>query len=476
MPHRLRHQLILSHILPYLVLIPLIGLALVYLLESQVVLAEAANKLAGEGQLLTETLLKQPGIWSDPAAAQSAVDQISSNLDAHIMLVNLSGSVIASNDPVPLGGAGTRIPIPDREDLLSRGISTQLEYSQDQHAEVVVVFLPVPGGRRQPIGLLRLSKRLKDVYGEFIRVRVIVLSILGAGMVLTLVLGISMSIMLERPLRKVSDSLHGLVEGGQGTPLIEQGPEEIRTIQRNFNLLRKRLVELEEIRHRLISNIVHELGRSYGALKAAIQALLIGGFREKEFQVDLLKGMDLEVQQLQRHLGDLSNLQDLLTGELELEMESTSLRDYLLSITRPWQVIALDKGLKWSEDIPANLPSVELDPQRLGQAIGNILGNATRFCEPGGTVSVTARANEELVSIEIIDSGPGIPAEEQDRIFMPFYQGVSSQQSAAPGMGLGLSIARDLVASHGGVVSLQSNPGHGSTFGIKLPRHLPKKN
>jgi len=118
--------------------------------------------------------------------------------------------------------------------------------------------------------------------------------------------------------------------------------------------------------------------------------------------------------------------------------------------------------------IPAELPIMEIDPDRLAQAVSNLLSNAIEYTPAGGRVSVEVGVEDSTVWIQVADTGPGIEPEEQARIFTPFYRGRSAGRFPQ-GMGLGLTIARDLVIAHGGRLDLDSKPGQGSRFSIWLP-------
>jgi signal transduction histidine kinase len=108
---------------------------------------------------------------------------------------------------------------------------------------------------------------------------------------------------------------------------------------------------------------------------------------------------------------------------------------------------------------------------RFAQVIGNLASNAVKYTPSGGSIAVSANVQDNEVLIRIRDSGPGIPLEEQTKIFQPFFQG-SYAQRVKQGMGLGLSIAQDLAIAHGGKITVESTPGEGSTFTVLLP--LPK--
>jgi signal transduction histidine kinase len=129
--------------------------------------------------------------------------------------------------------------------------------------------------------------------------------------------------------------------------------------------------------------------------------------------------------------------------------------------------VAHAEGLHWRTEIPGSLPVLEIDQDRMAQALGNLLSNAIKYT-PEGTVSVDAFVRDSSVFIAVGDTGIGIAPSEQDEIFEPFYR--SQRDKRFPqGMGLGLSIARDLVQAHGGSLRVESAPGKGSRFTILLP-------
>jgi two-component system, OmpR family, sensor histidine kinase BaeS len=114
---------------------------------------------------------------------------------------------------------------------------------------------------------------------------------------------------------------------------------------------------------------------------------------------------------------------------------------------------------------------VKMDPDRMAQALGNLLSNAIRYTPPGGKVVLSALAVEKDVLIQVNDSGPGIATEEQSQIFTPFYRGKAARRFS-DGMGLGLTISKDLIEAHGGELKVESRPGQGSLFIICLPAVL----
>ncbi len=119
-------------------------------------------------------------------------------------------------------------------------------------------------------------------------------------------------------------------------------------------------------------------------------------------------------------------------------------------------------------DIPENLPEIYIDPERMAQVLGNLLSNAVKYTPQGGSVLVTAGAGKSEVWYRVSDTGPGIHRLEQDQVFEPFYRS-QKMQRFPQGLGLGLTIARDIVEAHGGMLELKSDPAQGSQLTVQLP-------
>jgi two-component system sensor histidine kinase BaeS len=193
-----------------------------------------------------------------------------------------------------------------------------------------------------------------------------------------------------------------------------------------------------------------------------------GAGEDASLREELLAGMTSEIQGLQRVVDDLARLRDQLVGRLQLQRRPVSLGEWLSHAVSPWRESAREKGLRWEVNAPPDLPLLDMDPDRVGQALGNLLSNAVKYTPTGGTISVSAGTADGAAWIRVSDTGPGITFEEQAHLFTPFYRG---KQARGPqsGMGLGLSITRDLIAAHNGRLEVESVPGVGSYFTLWLP-------
>jgi signal transduction histidine kinase len=463
----LRSRLILSHILPLVLLMPIAGFALTYILETQVLLAGFSEELARYGALAADVAGVQPAIWSDTTEAQRFVTVYSIQRQYSVMLIDTEGKLLAASEPPYDGQRGQAVDLPDLSQALAGQQTVYVGVPQGVQTEVVQVLVPVWGPNQEMMGVVHMSEQLSGVQGELNRLRYLTAGVLAAALALAVVVGLLLALSLGRRLQRVTTAINGVAAGREWTTLPEEGPEEIRTLLRAFNTLIERLRVLEESRRRLLANLVHELGRPLGAMQSALHALLSGADQEPELRRELLEGMESQVQRLRPLLDSLTDLHTQVLGTLELHLRPTPLGEWLRSTAIPWREVALGKGLQWQADIPDSLPVLEIDPDRMAQALGNLLSNAIKYTSEG-TVSVDASVEGGFACVTVGDTGVGIDAAEQAKVFEPFYR--SQRDRRFPqGMGLGLSIARDLVDAHGGSLEVESAPAEGSRFTIRLP-------
>jgi two-component system sensor histidine kinase BaeS len=464
----LRARLMLSHALPLLVIIPIIGIALTNLIERRVLIPSLARALMTNAVLLANVTGDETGLWTNSSYAEYYLTHLRHDISARVQLLSTSGQLLASSDPTETSLLGVTFDYAGVAQARAGQVASYTYYNIGSTSEVIDVFVPVVNQSQQLIGILRMSYIYQTLYTEFARSRYVIIAILAGGLLVGTILGWSLALNLSRPIRQVTQAINDLALGSRQTKVEETGPEEIQLLARSFNSLNERLRSLEKARRQLLANLVHELGRPLGALRSAIQALAGGAGKDPQLLADLTTGMDDEAARLQHLLEDLAHLHDQVLGTLELEYQPLSTSDWLPKVIRPWQEAAQEKNLLWQVDIPAALPEISADPLRLASAVENLVGNAIKYTRSGGKISISAGATEDELWIGVEDSGVGILPEEHEKIFEPFFRGTQGRR-IKQGMGLGLSIARDLVEAHGGKISLESEPGKGSQFVIHLP-------
>jgi two-component system sensor histidine kinase BaeS len=468
MLNTLRRRLVVSHVLPLLVTIPIMGIALIYVLETQVLQPGLTNELQVDARLIAAVTRDMPGLWRDAGQAQAMVTHVDPDLKARVMLLDASGRLLASSDPSDAERIGQLLADPALPQVLAGKTSTHTDYSAGLQSEIADVFVPVAGSQGEILGIVRLSYPLIGVLDQFLHLRYLIVGVLAVGLLFGTAMGSFLAVDLGQPLQSVTQDIYRLASGQNLAPLPEQGTHEIRLLLHAFNDLVGRLHAAEEIRRQLLANLAHELGRPLGALHLAVQVMQRSAAEDTSMREQLLAGMATELQSLQRVVDDLVRLRDQVVGQLQMDRRPTALGEWLSRVSGPWRESAREKGLRWEVAVPPDLPVLEIDPNRLGQALGNLLSNAVKYTPLGGTVSISAGTAKGEVWIRVSDTGAGITQEEQAHLFTPFYRGKQAG-GPQPGMGLGLSIARDLIAAHHGRLEVESVPGVGSHFTIWLP-------
>ncbi len=466
----LRSRFILSHILPILLVVPLFGFGLIYLLETEILLAELSEDVSDRAILIANAVNSQPNIWQDPEQAASFVSGIEYSVQGRIFLLGPEGNILASNDPELAdhigNSAGTELELEGINTALGGESSILVFYEINQQRSEALI--PVTDINQQLIGIVGVTDSLEGVATEFGQLRWLVMIALLVEILLAVAIALFLAGRLARPITSVTESVTEIALGQRIEPVAEEGPLEIRQLAASVNILAERLHTLEDTRRRLLANLVHELGRPLGAIRAAIHTLRQGAAEDPQIREELLAGMEDEVIRMQPLLDDLAQLHGQVLGTLELNREPTALSEWLPSVLLPWRAAVLEKGIRWQATIPAGLPTVDLDPGRMAQVVGNLLSNAIKYTPADGSVQVTAGADKEKYWFRVADSGPGIVPEEQEKVFEPFFR--STQQRRFPqGLGLGLTIARDLVEAHGGTLEVESDPENGSEFTARLP-------
>ena len=471
--NNLRARLILSHALPLLIIIPIMGVALANLIEKRVLLPSLSRALMTNAVLLADVAGNEQAFWTTPGYAQYYLTHLRHDISARVELLTPGGQLLASSDPAESSLIGIILDFAGVAKARAGQVASYIYYNISSPSEVIDVFVPVIDQNQTLVGILRMSYTYNTIYSELVQSRSVIIFTLAGGLLIGIILGWSLALNLSRPIRQVTQAINDLAHGNRQTQIISHGPEEIQLLAQSFNTLNERLSSLEKARKQLLANLVHELGRPLGALRSAIQALAGGAAKDPQLLQELTTGMDDQAARLQHLLEEVAQLHDQVLGTLELDYQRVELSEWLPKVLRPWQEAARDKRLEWQTDIPSNLPVILADPVRLASAIENLVSNAVKYTHSGGTVLVNAMVQERELLIQVRDTGSGVEIEEQQKIFDPFYRGNQGRRFKQ-GMGLGLSIAHDLVHAHGGEISLDSEPGKGSTFTIHLPLENPE--
>jgi len=321
--------------------------------------------------------------------------------------------------------------------------------------------------------VLAINNRIVDrevhrlrLKAEQVQRGLIALVFLSTAVALTIALALARYIV--RPISEIDGAIRQLGGADFSKPIAVRGPEDLRYLGRRLDWLRRRLDEFETQKNRFLRHVSHELKTPLTAIREGAELLhdkVAGPLVPQQAQVVTI--MRENSVKLQRLIEELLDYQRALHAAASLEVRLVELNELVRDATQSHELAAQAKGLRLTID--AQTATLEADPQKLRSIVDNLISNAVKFTPPGGTISVRARALSGEAVIEVMDTGPGVPAEERESIFNLFFRGRTKSESSVKGSGLGLAIARELVEAHGGQIAVVGG-GAGGHFRVTLPR------
>jgi two-component system, OmpR family, phosphate regulon sensor histidine kinase PhoR len=229
------------------------------------------------------------------------------------------------------------------------------------------------------------------------------------------------------------------------------------------------LRRLERVRQDFVANVSHEFRTPLTAIQGFAETLLGGALDDPEHRRRFVEIIRDHAMRLARLTEDLLELSRIEAGQLKLEFRPVSVPQLVTSCIETTQLAAGTKQLTLKSALPADLPEVQGDANRLQQVLQNLLDNAVQYTPSGGKITAEAKRTRGEVIITVSDTGIGVPQSDQSRIFERFYRVDAARSREAGGTGLGLSIARHIVEAHGGRIWVDSTVGEGSQFHFSIP-------
>ncbi len=264
-------------------------------------------------------------------------------------------------------------------------------------------------------------------------------------------------------LQTLADQVAVAIDNARSYELAQQAIREMR--------------ELDRLKTQFLANMSHELRTPLNSIIGFSRVILKGiDGPVTELQEQDLNAIYNSGQHLLRLINDILDLSKIEAGKMELAFDDVNIADTINSVLPTVSGLIKDKPVVLQKEIAENLPAVRADAVRIRQVLINLLSNAAKFTERGSiTVSAQVETNEmgqPEIMVKVIDTGPGISPEDQNKLFQPFSQVDASPTRKTGGTGLGLSISRRLIELHGGRIGVHSEVGKGSTFYFTLP--LPR--
>lgn len=305
----------------------------------------------------------------------------------------------------------------------------------------------------------------------FINFRAAVTEALLLATVAALISAVLVSLFVARrvvtPVRQMMQASRRIAAGNYRERVDVASEDELGQLARSFNQMATTLEQTEAMRRDLIANVAHELRTPLANIKGYMEGLIDGVLPA---QPDSYQQIYREADRLQRLVNDLQELSRVEAGAFELDRRPLAITGLIRQITTRLRPQFEEKGVTLTLHLPAGLPPVLVDEDRINQVLLNLIGNALQYTPSGGSVSLGVKLKASELVVIIQDTGVGIPADHLPHLFTRFYRVDKSRSRAGGGSGIGLTIAKHLVEAHGGRIWAESEGvNQGSIFGFSLP-------
>ena len=242
--------------------------------------------------------------------------------------------------------------------------------------------------------------------------------------------------------------------------------DELGQLATSFNHMSADLVRSLNLRRQMTADIAHELRTPISIILGHTEAVHDGVLPASNETFEIIRE---EAERLEHLVDDLRTLSMADAGELKLVLRPYPPEKLLHDVKKTYSHQAKQKKVMLSVKVAADLPDMEIDPQRMKEVFSNILDNALRYTPEEGHIVLSADVVENTVEMRVQDSGPGVAADELDKIFERFYRAETSRTREEGGSGLGFAIAKSIVEKHNGRIWAESTPGRGLTVVIRIP-------
>ncbi|MBN2116007.1 MAG: HAMP domain-containing protein [Anaerolineales bacterium] len=362
-----------------------------------------------------------------------------------LTVTDRSGKVIRAGSKVKLGDA---LP----KEQVERGAPIQVEGKTVGY----LIFSPPPFDENSPERVFLNRTTTFLIYSAL------------AAMAVALLLGVLLSRSLTSPIRELTQATHAVSQGDLSQQVPIRSNDELGELGKAFNRMSAELSRSVNARRQMTADIAHELRTPLSLILGHAEAVHDGVLPPTPENFEIIRE---EATRLEHLVNDLRILSLADAGELTMSLQIIEPERLLQEVASLYQYQTRRKNITLDLEIAASLSPIEVDPGRMTQVLTNILDNALHHTPEGGRILLSGRDAEDQVEFAVQDSGPGLQADDLERIFERFYRtDAARQRDEDGGSGLGLAIAKSIVQAHGGQLSAESEAGNGLKVILRLPK------
>ncbi|MBA2568514.1 MAG: HAMP domain-containing histidine kinase [Actinobacteria bacterium] len=357
----------------------------------------------------------------------------------------------------------------ERWRVLARRRIVQFEFTPpNSTAEMLAIGHPLYAvsdktNEGPPLGAIVVATSKTELRGQLVPLLERLAAAFAVGVLIAAGLAWYLSGRITRPVRRLAKAADEVAEGRYDVALPDvSGRDEIADLAESFREMARRLAESEELERNFLMTVSHELRTPLTAIRGHVEALREGFVEDPAIRAASLDVIASEGARLERLVGEVLDLAKLDARRFTVLHEEVDMARLVDQAYAVFGEHAKERGIDYRQEVEAK-PVILSDGDRVLQIITNLLANAFRWTPDGGRVDLALSAENGRISVAVEDTGPGIGAEELERIFRPFWT------HDGKGTGLGLAIARELAVALGGEIELDSKIGRGSRFELILP-------
>ncbi|PZM81167.1 MAG: hypothetical protein DKT66_18255 [Candidatus Melainabacteria bacterium] len=298
---------------------------------------------------------------------------------------------------------------------------------------------------------------------------------LAVGVMVNIIIAVLLALYFNksttRRLNVLIDNTDHLARGETLSPYVE-GEDEIAKLDKVFHKMADALTEAERSKQKLMAMMSHDLRTPLTSIRSSLSLLSKGAMGEMPDKARIqIDGAEKNTKRLLNVINDLLDIEKMEAGKLEMKYSDCVLQDVFDEAAE--SVAELAKNAKVEMEVPKTSITFQADRERLVRVLINLLSNAIKFSPSNSTIKMTAEEEGETLEIRVIDQGRGIPLEFREKVFVRFQQVNPEDKQEKQGTGLGLAICKAIVDGHKGTIGVESEPGKGSSFWIRIPMKQP---
>ncbi len=480
----LRTRLILSQVFIIVLTLAIIAVSLLFILRDY----QRQVELARLGDAVVPLAFQARAMFQNEVTPREAVTRLESQAGGvgHVMIVTDKGLVLADAANDLTNRTITLTP-------LARGATRPGFFwgaRQQKNARLLLYAAIAAGQVNGQAVYVALSNPERPLFNALDEIGTSLFIAGGITLAVSLLVALLLARSIAKPLTRLTQATEAVARGQYEHRVAATGKDELGRLGASFNSMAEQVQRSRQMEKDFVANVSHELKTPLTSIRGFSQAIVDGAVPDMPGARRAAQTIFDETTRMARLVGDLLTLARLESGQTAMAQDVVNLAELLPHWVDRLRLRAQAAGATLTT-IVEPLPAISGDVGRLEQVITNLVDNAIKYNKPGGTVTLTARCGAleqvskssltarrrvtptpapQWIRVDVADTGDGIAPENLPRLFERFYRG--DQARVAGGSGLGLAIAQEIVAAHGGAITVKSEPGQGSVFSV----HLPVKN